>query len=141
MRILRFLKMARIARVLQNFSHVFQSLFLLIRALQVSLGAVVWAFVILFLLQVLVGLCMCNTLVDFMSNEDYPEADRHRVFEYFGTFERAMITMFEISTANWVPSCRFLMDKVSLWYGLFFMAYRCMLMFAVVRVISAVFFA
>jgi len=49
--------------------------------------------------------------------------------------------MFEISVGNWVPSCRLMMRHVSEWFGLFYIIYRCMLCFAVVSVIGAVFIA
>merc|ERR1712110_1383941 len=49
------------------------------------------------------------------------------------------VTMFEIHLANWSPACRVLVDEVSEWYGVFFIAYRCLAGFAVLNVINAVF--
>merc|ERR1711920_1035458 len=49
------------------------------------------------------------------------------------------VTMFEIHLANWAPARRVLVDEVSEWYGLFFIAYRCLAGFAVLNVINAVF--
>eukprot|EP00971_Amphidinium_carterae_P105934 2098200-Amphidinium_carterae.1 len=60
---------------------------------------------------------------------------KKEVFSYFGTFYRTIITMFEITLANWAPSCRLLIDNVSEWYGLFYILYRCMFCFAVVKVV------
>merc|ERR1712173_158996 len=41
--------------------------------------------------------------------------------------------------ANWAPACRVLVDEVNEWYGLFFVAYRCLAGFAVLNVINSVF--
>merc|ERR1712032_190537 len=54
-------------------------------------------------------------------------------------FSKTMVTMFEITLTNWVPSCRILMSHVSVWFGLFYVLYCCCICFAVTRVISAVF--
>eukprot|EP00404_Azadinium_spinosum_P017774 CAMPEP_0180490002 /NCGR_PEP_ID=MMETSP1036_2-20121128/38888_1 /TAXON_ID=632150 /ORGANISM="Azadinium spinosum, Strain 3D9" /LENGTH=373 /DNA_ID=CAMNT_0022498177 /DNA_START=160 /DNA_END=1278 /DNA_ORIENTATION=- len=64
---------------------------------------------------------------------------RLEVFAYFGTFSNTMVTMFEITLSNWVPSCRLLMDNVSDWFGLFYILYCCCFSFAVIRVIAAIF--
>jgi len=66
---------------------------------------------------------------------------RRELFRYFGTFVRGTITMFEVTLANWVPSCRLLLESVSPWYAGFYILYRCCFMFAVLKVITAVFIA
>lgn len=50
-----------------------------------------------------------------------------------------MITMFEITFANWAPTCRLLLDNVSEHFGTFFLIYRCVVGFAMLSVIQAVF--
>merc|ERR1712216_75014 len=57
----------------------------------------------------------------------------------YGTFWRSMITMFEITFANWAPTCRLLVDNVSELFGLFFLLHRCIVGFAMLSVIQAVF--
>jgi len=51
------------------------------------------------------------------------------------------LTMFEIIQGNWVITCRLLYDEVSEWYGLFYIAFRCCAMFAIIKVITAAFIA
>lgn len=46
--------------------------------------------------------------------------------------------MFEVTFANWAPSCRLLVDNVSEAYALFFVVYRCVIGFAVLSVVSVV---
>ncbi|CAE7696277.1 unnamed protein product [Symbiodinium necroappetens] len=47
--------------------------------------------------------------------------------------------MFEILFANWAPACRVLTDNVTEWWTLFFLLYRCLVGFAVLKVVNAVF--
>jgi len=47
--------------------------------------------------------------------------------------------MFEIMFANWGPPCRVLIENVSEWFSIFFLLYRCVLGFAVLNVVNAVF--
>lgn len=35
------------------------------------------------------------------------------VYTYFGTFSRSLLTMFEITLANWPPVCRALTENVT----------------------------
>merc|ERR1712217_384741 len=74
-----------------------------------------------------------------MTDESKPLELRREVFGYYGTFWRSMVTMFEITFANWAPPCRLLLDNVSEAFGFFFLIYRCMIGFAVLSVIQAVF--
>jgi len=140
LRLLRFARIARLVRLMQHMT-MFQSLLILVRSLQVSVGALFWSFILLFLVQCLVGLILCHSLVDFISDEANDEKVRQEVFSHFGTFSRAMVTMFEITLANWAPTCHLLVDNVSETYAIFYILYRCTFVFAIVRVISAVFIA
>eukprot|EP00913_Durusdinium_trenchii_P014123 g13256.t1 len=70
---------------------------------------------------------------------------RQEVFKYYGTFTRTFLSMFEIMFAspgammNWGPPCRVLVENVSEWFSIFFLIYRCVLGFAVLNVVNAVF--
>lgn len=122
---------------------VFDSLKLLVAAIKASTHTLFWSLVILLLIQVIAGLFMVQMLEDFLSDsETASERDmeiKRKVFGYWGTFWRAMITMFEITFANWVTSCRLLIDDVDEWYGAFYLIYRCVCGFAVLMVVQAVF--
>merc|ERR1719276_840585 len=50
-----------------------------------------------------------------------------------------MITMFEITMASWVAPCRLLIDNVGEPYAIFFVVYKCVVGFAVLKVITGVF--
>jgi len=47
--------------------------------------------------------------------------------------------MFEILFANWSPPARVLVENFSEWFSIFFLIYRCVLGFAVLNVVNAVF--
>merc|ERR1719235_833514 len=47
--------------------------------------------------------------------------------------------MFEITLANWGPASRLLVEEVNELYLLFFILYRCIFLFAALKVITAVF--
>jgi len=64
---------------------------------------------------------------------------RWAIFDYFGTFTRSMLSMFEITLGNWIPITRLLVDNVSEWYMGGFICYKVTVSFAVVKVITGVF--
>merc|ERR1719401_2035344 len=82
---------------------------------------------------------MSQLVRDFIVDTTEDPADRREVFNYYGTFTRAMITMFEIHLANFAPACRVLVDYCGEGYAYLFLAYRCVAGFAVLNVINAVF--
>merc|ERR1719263_1349507 len=84
---------------------------------------------------------MCQLLQDYIMDEAEPRDNRELVFRYFGTFVNASITMFEISMGNWVITCRLLYEHVSAFWGFFYLLYRCCFLFAILKVITAVFIA
>merc|ERR1712008_196450 len=72
-----------------------------------------------------------------MGNE--PPENRKEVYKYYGSFARSMLTMFEITLGNWIVPARALVENVSEWYMLFFLAHKMIIGFSVVSVITAVF--
>jgi len=75
----------------------------------------------------------------FLQDESVSVELRQEVYLYFGTFSRTILTMFEILFANWGPPCRILVENVNEWFSIFFLFYRCVLGFAVLNVVNAVF--
>merc|ERR1712232_362457 len=131
---MRAMKIVRVIRA-------FDSLYLLIKSIQASIGALVWSFVLLFFFQISCGMVLSQLLYEQMKNPDMPVEDKRLIFERFGTFIRSMLTTYEITFANWYPACRLLTEKVNESYAIFFILYRCCFCFAMVRVIAAVFIA
>jgi len=62
-----------------------------------------------------------------------------RVYEYFGSFSRSLLTMFELTLANWPTASRVMVEEVhELWF-IYAVAHKMMLGFAVIGVINGVF--
>jgi len=64
---------------------------------------------------------------------------RRQVYKYFGTFTRALVTIFEISFASHVPVCRTVMENVDEGYAIFFLIYKCVVGLSIMKVITGVF--
>ncbi|CAL1169372.1 unnamed protein product [Cladocopium goreaui] len=86
------------------------------------------------------ALVLGNMLHSFVSDQGMIFEDRAWIWERYGTAYRAMYTLFEITFAgNWPVSARPVLNKVSHVYVIFFVLYITLVVFAVIRVISAVF--
>jgi len=139
-RLIRILRMLRVLRIVRMVS-AFDPLFMIIRSMQHCMGSLVWSFVVILVIQIAVGTMLSQCLALYIMDESQDLQDRLKVFNYFGTFSRSMLTMFEISLANWIPCCRLLTRAVSEWFSLFFIIYRCMWCFGTVNVLTAIFIA
>jgi len=116
-------------------------LFLLLKSIRAAVGASFWSFVLLLLIMIVAGLMMSQLTQPTMSDESMPIDVRLRLFEHFGTFTKTMVTMFEITTANWVPVARLAMTHIGEPLAFMIILYRCVFCFAVVNVVRAVFMA
>jgi len=109
-------------------------------ALKGSALILTWACVLLLVLQVLIALLLNQVLYDaYLDETSFSIEERLEVFEYFGTFTRSMLSMFEITLGNWPPVCRLLSEKVSEWFMLLCILHKLVIGFAVVGVINGVF--
>jgi len=104
-----------------------------------SAPILLWTVVMLFFVQALIGMCLNNLLEDYMNDHDNTYDQRAKVFEYFGTFSRSMITMSELTLGNFVPVLRYLTNNVSELYGHALLVYKVTAGYAMMRVIGAVF--
>lgn len=138
--ILRMLRVGRMIRILRIVRYIrfFDSLYLMMRSLQASFSALLWSFVLLLVIQTVTAMVLTQ-FIDEWLRESKDDIVNPRVFEYYGTFTRTMLTMFEIMMANWIAPARVLVSGISETWSLFFLFYRCMLGFALLAVISAVF--
>jgi len=74
----------------------------------------------------------------YLQDEQLDPKLRLELFKYYGTFSRTFLTMFEVLFANWAPACRVLVETDE-WFSLFFLVYRCVIGFALLNVVNAVF--
>merc|ERR1719506_3125078 len=71
-----------------------------------------------------------------LSEADAP--GRKKMYEYFGTFDRCMLSMFEITLANWPPIARLLTEEISQWCSVLCVLHKLSIGFAVIGVINGV---
>merc|ERR1719487_883762 len=119
----------------------FEKLNLLIRSIKASFSALTWSMVVILFTQVISALWLHHTLSSFYHDDSQPEAARREVFDRFGTASRSLLTMFQVVFSNWSQPCWMLVLNVSEWYGVFFVLYRCVLGFALIKVVSSMFIA
>merc|ERR1712048_72643 len=137
----RLLRLARLSRALRllHLPKVVDSLHLLLKAITASVNTLFWSLALLLVIQCIAGMVIGQLVRDYVLDPEANVENRHVVYAYYGTFTRAMFTMFEVTMANWAPACRILTNHVGEEYATFFIVYRCLVGFCVLNVISAVF--
>jgi voltage-gated sodium channel len=139
LRTARLFKLARLVKVIKTLNG-FDSLYLLITTLRGSVTILAWSAVLLLVVQMLIAFTISMVLTEtYFNNDFYPESERRQVFSYFGTFSRAMLTMFEMTLANWPPVCRLLVENVNEWFMIVCVTHKLTIGFAVIGVINGVF--
>jgi len=139
--ILRLGRLAKLFRLLRvvRWVTIFDPLHLIIKAVRSSVSVLMWSIVVLVLLIAAASLFTSQMVESYIRDVTKPDAIRIEVFEAWGTFTRAMVSMFEVSLGNWAPPCHLLQNEVNELWALFFLIYKCTIGFAVVQVITAVF--
>jgi hypothetical protein len=139
LRTARLFKLLRLVKVIKTMQG-FDSLYLLITTLKGSLRILGWSCVLLLVVQTLIALVIFFVLSEtYFSDDRYPIEDRRKVFAYFGSFSRAMLSMFEMTLANWPPVCRLLVESVNEAFMIFFILHKLTRGFAVIGGINGVF--
>jgi len=139
LRLMRALKSLRAIRMVRSL-RFFQGLRVLVKACQCFLPSLCWAMVLLGIFMSMGALLLGNMLQEFVRDETASAEDREWIWLRYGTTFQAMYTLFEVTFAgNWPTSARPVLEKVSSYFVLFFVPYICIVVFAIIRVISAVF--
>eukprot|EP00930_Biecheleria_cincta_P001177 TRINITY_DN102344_c0_g1_i1.p1 TRINITY_DN102344_c0_g1~~TRINITY_DN102344_c0_g1_i1.p1 ORF type:complete len:677 (-),score=119.31 TRINITY_DN102344_c0_g1_i1:514-2511(-) len=138
--VLRLVRVGKVARSLRmvTITTSLHSLQLLIKCLWASFDMLFWSFCLLTVIQCVAGIVVSLLAQSYMQDEQVDPEARRQVFRYYGTFTRTFLTMFEILFANWAPACRILVETNES-FSLFFLIYRCVIGFAVLNVVNAVF--
>jgi len=86
------------------------------------------------------GILMVQFLEGFLRDEGEDYDVRMWVWMYYGSALRATYTLFEVTMSGcWPNYVRPLIEKVSPLYGVFFVVYVALVVFAVIRIITAIF--
>jgi len=139
---LRFIRVCKIVRVLRviRVMRLFLSLHIIVSTIIHSMASLFWSMLVLFLIILLGGLFMSQLLADYIMNDENPLDTRKWVYDYYGGSARATLTMFEVTMSGcWPNYSRRLVEEVSVAYVVFFVVYIAAVVFAVTRIISAIF--
>merc|ERR1719506_659157 len=137
LRLLRLVKLLRLLRLVKSIQ-VFDVLHLLIGSLKASWSVLMWSLMMLLCVTWFGALVINFVLEDFLQDESNPMQLRRDVYERFGSFVRALVSMFELTLGNWAPPV-FVLQEVSDWWAICCLVYICIVWFAVVQVIRGVF--
>jgi len=140
-----FLRMARLIKLVKLFrafkaAAVFSELRILIKTLLTSMMALTWSVVLLSFIMLFSGLVMAQLTTGFIHDEGQELEIRTWVFEHYGSGSRAVYTLFEATlSGGWPNYARNLIENVSFYYAFFWILYVLIVVFAVMRVVSALF--
>eukprot|EP00931_Biecheleriopsis_adriatica_P093717 TRINITY_DN6744_c0_g1_i1.p1 TRINITY_DN6744_c0_g1~~TRINITY_DN6744_c0_g1_i1.p1 ORF type:complete len:1338 (+),score=244.77 TRINITY_DN6744_c0_g1_i1:61-4074(+) len=149
-RLVRLLRMARLVKILEKYD----ALYLMLTSIKGSIATLAWSSVLLVVIQTLCALflvTMCEIYLMADPTRNSPEqvaacsqnmtdlCRKHEVYKYYGTFTRAMLTLFEITLGNWVVVTRTMMNNATDTYVIFAVFHKFFIGFAVVMVITGVF--
>lgn len=139
LRLFRATKSFRSMRMVRTF-RLFHGLRLLVKACQSFLPSLAWSMVLLGVFMFMGSLIMGNLLQVYFLELSFPVEEREEIWHYYGTAFRSVWTLYEITFAgNWPTRARPVMEKVSHLFVIFYFTYVTIIVFAVLRVISAVF--
>ena len=99
LRLIRIGKLARPIRMI-TMTSVLASLQLLIKCVAGSTNILFWSMCLLFFLQCVAGMVLGTLCRDYIADPGYRLELRQEVFAYYGTFTRAILTMFEVLFAT-----------------------------------------
>jgi len=140
LRMVQLFRVMHVVRLFEAFKEMrIDSLLVLVGSIRASLSTFVWSCALLSSIQMLAALLTCQLCHVYILDEHTGETSRHQLYHYFGTFSKAMMTMFELSLANWVIVARVVAEDVGEIFAFIILGYVLFLVFAVTKVITAAF--
>lgn len=104
-----------------------------------------WAVLLLAIILMTEALLLSQLLQAFyfgdMAFESFSAKDfivAHKMYEYFGSFTRCYLSMFELTLANWPPVTRLLAEEAGEYFMLVCVLHKLFIGFAVIGVINGV---
>jgi len=139
--LLRLFRLIRLLRFLKLFklSGNMHSMNLILKSVMATRGTLLWSMILLFMVQWIAGMFLGQMVQSFLTDDDVDRDAHWAVYRYYGTFTKTQFTMFEITHVNYSMAARVLVDNISEWWCWFFVGYRCLVAFAFLQVIRAVF--
>jgi hypothetical protein len=119
--LLRLARLARLLRLMKLIKSIkgIDPLFLMVTTLKSSCAVLFWVSILMLVVQTMFALLMNQILVSYYLNTEDTLENKQEIFKYFGSFSRAMLSMFEITFGNWPPIARLLHETVTEWFLIF----------------------
>jgi len=135
----RFLRLLRAMRVVRTFE-IFSKLRVLFATVAASFYALMWSMVLLFITMLMAALVLTQFVRPYIDDGGMDDDIVRWMYMHYGTAGRSLWTMFEATfSGGWPNYCRRLVEEVSSMFAWFFAAYVSMVVFAMTRIITALF--
>eukprot|EP00929_Paragymnodinium_shiwhaense_P090423 TRINITY_DN5060_c0_g1_i1.p1 TRINITY_DN5060_c0_g1~~TRINITY_DN5060_c0_g1_i1.p1 ORF type:complete len:643 (-),score=109.81 TRINITY_DN5060_c0_g1_i1:182-2110(-) len=140
LRLVRVTRLLRLLKFVKTFE-AFDTLRLLVRSIKACVSTMVWTGILVFSIIMVFAMFFCLLLLDTLRDESLEADVRVQLFELFGTFDRGILSIHEVTFGNWVPISNFMASNLYRYYAFFFMTYRCVISFGILLVVRSVFVA
>lgn len=138
-RVIKLLRIVRTLRIVKTVT-IFRQLRLLVGTCIASIGALFWSMVLLMVLKVGFALIICQALQGYVLDDHQDLDTRLLVNNLYGDFGKAFYTMFEVThSGSWPRVVRPVVDDVDALYAIPFLTYITLVVFAVIRIVTALF--
>lgn len=137
LRLFRLVKLFRMVRLVKLLEQQDQ-LYLMIASIKASFSALAWSSALLLVITWMLALFMATVLESYFKSGE-PVGNKVSVYKYYGTFSRAVLTLFEISLGSFIPVTRLVSTNVHEAYIIFAMLHKFSVGFAVIMVITGIF--
>lgn len=132
-RVFRTLRIVKTLSMLRQLRH-------LVATCIASIGALFWSLVLLLFLKLIFALMLSQTMQLYIQSPQENYEDRLLMNNWYGNFARSMYTFFEITySGGWPLLVRPVLEKVSVWYAVPFLLYVTLVVFATLRIVTALF--
>merc|ERR1712232_593966 len=139
MRLVRIVRVVRVLRVIRTLK-LFRQLRILVLTVVSSCMALLWSMILLAVFMLISSIFLCQTLNSSLTDPNISEGTRHWMYKKYGTTSRALYTMFEVTfSGGWPNYADKLIHEVNVWYAGFFILYVSVVVFAIIRIITALF--
>jgi Ca2+-binding EF-hand superfamily protein len=143
LRLIRLFRLVRLIRLIRTLEHL-DILYIMTTAIKGMRMIVVWSIALLFVILMTCALFLSQFLQTTYFGKDFTGASsadmttRKELYKYFGTFSRCLLSMFEMTLANWPPVTRLLTEEISEWFSVICVVHKITIGFAVLGVINGV---
>jgi len=139
LRVLRFVRNIRAARVVRTLGR-FRQLRILWNTVVASLWSLVYSMAMMLVFVVMLALFLTQALHLYIMDESNDLQTREWINRMYGNGVRSVWTVFELTfSGGWPNYVRPIIESVSPWYAIVFAAYVATVVFAMTRIVSALF--